>query len=531
MSPIVVFEPSGLRLEAEHDTTILQAIRRAGLRASSECGGKGSCGKCQVILHPAPSPGPQDSKHFGKSELERGMRLACQHRVRGITRVILPQTERLSKILADGHLVHSNWDMDSGNENELGVAIDLGTTTIVAYLLDLMSGTQIDYAAVLNPQVAYGEDVMTRLDYSRRGASEKKELQLAVTGSINQILERFVREFEPKEITKISVVGNTVMQHLLLAADTTTLAKAPYEPSVVGPVQLHGREIGLSVEPTPEVYVAPNIAKFVGSDTLGFIISQRLDESDGPVLGVDIGTNGEIVLANKEGIFCCSTAAGSAFEGATISHGMRGQEGAIEHVQISTDGKPSFSLIGEGPPLGICGSAIVDLVAEMRRVRIIDGSGRMNPSFARVKRNHKGELAYVLCEENRLGAKEIVFTQADVRQVQLAKAAIHAGITILLDYTRTTLDSVETLLLAGAFGNYVTPNSAMRVGLLPKMEATRIASVGNAAGEGAKRLLLSTKTRRHAEAIADKVTYVDLATNPRFQNILLSHIPLPENAG
>jgi uncharacterized 2Fe-2S/4Fe-4S cluster protein (DUF4445 family) len=526
---IVMFEPSGLRIFVDEQSTFFDSIRMVGLHLPSDCGGRGTCGKCVLILHPAPEPTPQDKRYLSLDELEKGFRLACQHKVKTETRVMMPEQQREVKILTEGISQQDKWIPDSGNEGCFGVAIDLGTTTIVAYLLALDSGIQVNQLATLNPQVVFGEDVMSRITHAIRMKDGLHELTNKVLTEIDMIIDSLVKSsgIANEELTRLSVVGNTAMHHLLLGADVKPLGVAPYEPTIRNAIVTSGKKLGLSSNPDIEVFLPPNIAGFVGGDTVGFILSQRLDLSDQLILGIDVGTNGEIVLSNRGSLSCCSTAAGPAFEGATIRYGMRGQEGAIEHVVIQDPKKPpEVTVIGDTTPQGICGSAIVDIVAEMRRTGIIEKSGRMNSDLPGVYNDDDFGLSYILVEETST-TRRISFNQKDVRQVQLAKAAINSGVSILLKEAEVIVDDIDAVMLAGAFGSYVRPESALGIGLLPPVKRERIIQVGNAAGEGAKALLLSSQARAIANEFVSKIRYIELAAHNDFQSIFIDSIPLP----
>ncbi|MCK5389011.1 MAG: DUF4445 domain-containing protein, partial [Candidatus Thorarchaeota archaeon] len=330
------------------------------------------------------------------------------------------------------------------------------------------------------------------------------------------------------QLTRICIVGNTAMHHLLLAADTESLGRSPYQPSIIEPITMNPQELGLQTNNTSELYLPPNIAGFVGGDTVGFILSQRLDLADDVILGIDIGTNGEIVLSDQGKLYCCSAAAGPAFEGSSILHGMRGQTGAIEYLSIiDKDERPDISVIGEEFPRGLCGSAIVDTVAELHRTGIIDSKGRMHKKSKRVIDDEKHGRSYIVVNQDEsMEGNRILFTQKDVRQVQLAKAAIQAGFRLLLDTVGKDVSEVTRVLLAGAFGNYIRPESALAIGLLPKVEISQVIPVGNAAGEGAKGLLLSKKSRDLAKKIVANVKYIELASDKKFQDVFLDSISL-----
>jgi len=519
---ILVLEPSGLRISIDEQTTILDAIRMVGLHVPSECGGRGTCKKCRVTLNPAPTPTPGEVKLLQKQDIDKGVRFACQHRISSDVRAVLSHSSATVKILIKGVSSTGDFIPDEGHQGEYGIAVDLGTTTIVVYLLDLGNGNQIANLADLNPQVIFGEDVMSRIAYAMKDEKGKTLLKRRVLEKIDElgILLCSTSEVPSDNLSRLVVVGNTAMHHLALGLDPSSLGLAPYEPQMRDAFISNGRKIGLKSAPEAEVYFAPNVAGFVGGDTLAFILSQRLDLVDDIVLGIDIGTNGEIVLSRRGELFCCSAAAGSAFEGATISHGMRGQDGAIEHLAIrEIDDAPEISVIGGGVPKGLCGSAIVDTVAELLRNGLIDAGGRMKTS-ARVVDDTKAGLAYLVANTGENASKSrIMFTQRDVRQVQLAKGAILAGTQILMQVANVSTEDIKAIYLAGAFGNYIDPSSALRIGLFPPVDLERIIPVGNAAGEGAKRLLVSRKSRELIEQLRREVNYYELATHDNFADI------------
>ena len=525
---VVVFEPAGLRVAVDSETTVLEAARKVGLHISSECGGRGTCGKCKVITQPASVPYPQDLEHLSSTEIEDGMRLACTLKLTENTRVQTLGNGEYVKILTKTD--SKEWALDSDLQNQFGIAVDLGTTTIVAYLLDLATGVQLAQVQSLNPQTVYGEDVMSRITYTSREKDGARTLQQSVVSGLNQLLANLLdtTEVTVDQLTRICIVGNTAMHHLLLAADTESLGRSPYQPSIIEPITMNPQELGLQTNNTSELYLPPNIAGFVGGDTVGFILSQRLDLVDDVILGIDIGTNGEIVLSDQGKLYCCSAAAGPAFEGSSILHGMRGQTGAIEYLSIiDKDERPDISVIGEEFPRGLCGSAIVDTVAELHRTGIIDSKGRMHKKSKRVIDDEKHGRSYIVVNQDEsMEGNRILFTQKDVRQVQLAKAAIQAGFRLLLDTVGKDVSEVTRVLLAGAFGNYIRPESALAIGLLPKVEISQVIPVGNAAGEGAKGLLLSKKSRDLAKKIAANVKYIELASDKKFQDVFLDSISL-----
>jgi len=518
---IVTFEPSGIKIDVDETTTVLNAARGLGLHILSECGGYGTCGKCKVLMKPPPMPSKIDYMHISESDIKRGVRLACQHKVQNDLRVAIMGTAAQVKILIDGIAIPTKLDFDKGLENKKGIAIDLGTTTIVAYLLDLETGIQIGHAASLNPQIMYGEDVMSRITYAVVEDDGPDVLKDAVLLKIEEIITELAssNQVNLQDIVRLTIVGNPAMHHLLLGLDTKSLGIAPYEPVVKKALNKSGKDLGFTKIKEANVYLAPNIAGFVGGDTAAFILSQRLDTTDKIVLGIDIGTNGEIVLSKQGELFCCSAAAGSAFEGAMIRHGMRGQEGAIEYLSIiDPDQAPQIFVIGNTPPKGICGSGIVDLVAELKASSIISSNGKLLESSRVI--TLEGEKAYTIAKPGEHKSQQLlVFTQNDIRQVQLAKGAILAGASILMKSTGIDIMDIDILLLAGAFGNYINPKNALAIGLLPPVDIEKVIPVGNAAGDGAKRMLLSLKDRALIESVVERVRYIELAQYDDFSRI------------
>ncbi len=516
---LIVFEPTGLRISSPEDASILQAAQSGGLHIPSECGGKGTCGSCKVIMHPVPSPKPSDLQCLSKQEIVQGYRLACQHNPVNGMRVVIPQTVTEAKILTDTKPSSRGITPDPGLEGKVGFAVDIGTTTIVVYMMDLGRGAQIAQAAALNPQIAFGEDVMSRITYAMENEEGLATLRERVVTRVEELISELceAQSVERAKVLRYSIVGNTAMHHLFMGLEVSNLGLSPYRPTISKALTKTAQDVGLTSTGQAEVYLAPNLAGFVGGDTVGFILSQELYQSDTVSLGIDVGTNGEIVISKKGHLFCCSAAAGSAFEGATIRDGMRGQKGAIEYVSITSPNEPpELTVIGDTTPKGICGSAIVDIVVELKENGLLDSGGRLM-SGNRIEEHEDIGRLYVVIEEGELGAtRRIVFTQKDVRQVQLAKAAIRAGTQILMQEAEIGIEELSVLYLAGAFGNYIRPSSALKLGLLPPVGKSRVVPVGNAAGDGAKRLLLSKDERRKAERFAQRVKYIELAKHQDF---------------
>ena len=468
----ITFLPRNVRVSVEENTTLLRAQIAAGLRPNAPCGGKGTCGKCRVWV-------------------EGQEVLACQTLVHADMTVVTEQ-EKDVRILTEGLTVQAAPD----GTDDYALAFDIGTTTVVAYLLDGHTGALLARGSAMNPQSQFGADVISRIQYAMAEGGE------VLSGCIRQAMEELTRTvcreagIHPEAVTAAAIVGNTAMHHLLLGIDPKPLVTPPYMPAV-----FEALERGTA-------RILPNIAGFVGGDTVGCMVSTRFDRLEDLTLLIDIGTNGEMVLGNKHRRIACSTAAGPAFEGAKISCGMRGAEGAVDHVWLE-NGEVRYHVIGDTAPMGLCGSGLLDLVAVLLELEIIDESGRMEGK------------EYTLC-------KNVTLTQKDVREVQLAKAAIRAGIELLAERMDVQVADIRTVYLAGAFGNYLDPASACRIGMIPPVLLDRIRPIGNAAGEGAKLCALSRKEFEYSKQLAKETEFLELASLPQFQDCYVDALEFAE---
>jgi uncharacterized 2Fe-2S/4Fe-4S cluster protein (DUF4445 family) len=418
-----------------------------------------------------------------------------------------------------------------------GIALDIGTTTIVGYLHNLTSGNQMSLSAMMNPQTKFGSDVVSRILHAITATDGVRELQDALRVALNEIIQEVSKKagISYKQIYEICAVGNTTMHHLLLGLRPSNLTHFPYTPVIREAFSFPAKEIGISIHPEGQFYLPPLIAGFMGSDTVGVVLSTGLHKSKRINLAIDIGTNGEIVLGNRDRMVAASCAAGPAFEGGQIHYGMSGTSGAIDMINIDNKGQVRIHTIDGLPPLGVCGSGLVDAISEMRRKKIIDQDGRLlnkeeigNGNLSSRIMKEDGQVAFLLWQgKGHVNLKRIFITQKDVRQLQLAKSAIWAGIQILMRTLGIKLKEINEVFLAGAFGNYVKPKSAMTIGLMPYFEKTKITPVGNAAGSGAKMALLSLKEREEANRIAQKIEYIELAKHPNFQNEYIKGMAFP----
>ncbi|MDW8061907.1 MAG: ASKHA domain-containing protein, partial [Nitrososphaerota archaeon] len=425
-------------------------------------------------------------------------------------------------------------DVDKGDTSDTlyGVAIDLGSTKIAAFVVDLLTGETIYGDGAINPQVVYGEDIVSRISYILEADENLEKLRVAAVEAINNLVsEIYVKlNIDPNSIYKVSLVGNTAMHHIFYGIDPTSLVYSPYPAVSVSPIRVKASTLGLKVNRSAYIYSPPNIAGFVGADAVADILASRIHESDELTLLLDIGTNTEIILGDKHLLLCCSAASGPAFEGMQIRYGMKAVEGAIERVRIFDGGfRVDYSTIGSTKPRGICGSGIIDAIAEMFRTGMIDSRGMIeaytgNP---RVKYTSSGrEFVLAWSEETAIG-EDIVISQRDIREIQKAKAAIETGWLLLLKHYGASVEDLSKILVAGAFGTYIDPESAKTIGLLPDIPSDRIVFLGNTAGSGARLILKNVDEMMKAVDIAKSVRYVEIAIDPDFHRIYFSSLGIP----
>jgi len=418
-----------------------------------------------------------------------------------------------------------------------GLAVDVGTTSVVTSLMELASGEQLASVSSLNPQAVFGGDLMSRIAFAQFDAGNLRKLQTRIIGLLNQHIEQVCRDSGvlAKWIYKVAIVGNTCMHHMLLGIDPSYVGLAPYAPVMRHPLTLAARELYLKVNPEARVCLLPIVAGFVGADAVGVALATRMDESSEIRIAVDIGTNGEVLLGSREHLWGCSAPAGPALEGAQIRHGMRAALGAIDRV--SFDGRDlSLHTIGEAAAQGICGSGLIDAIAVLLDASVIDWTGlidldhldRLPLALAARVIKRGDERAVILAHPGEHGAtQELLLTQDDVRQVQLCKGAIASGAAMLQRIAGVPEDKVAELMLAGGFGNYLSIASAIRIGLIPAVPESKVRYVGNAALLGAQLALLSETERQHAEQIARRIEHVSLAAHPDFQDVFVDCMNFP----
>ncbi len=468
---------SGENKKIETDTggSLLEMLRKNGFRVYAPCGGRGTCGKCKVTVR-------------GKGDL-----LACSYFPERDTDVILPGTSEAAILVNQTEYLEDVPFTGAGSsfsKRPCGVAVDLGTTTIVFYFVNLLSGRIEKIASMLNPQGVYGADVIARINHCMEHGTGLAELQGSVLAAFDDTIGAFASEAKigPDDVVKVVVAGNTTMLHILLGTDPVSIALAPFTPKFTAKQVRKGAETGLHVNADCELVTLPCLSAYVGADIMAGLAA--LKSTQGKYLFLDIGTNGEIALVDGNAIFACAAAAGPAFEGAGISCGMGAVEGAIS--VFTNPGE--YRVIGDTEPRGICGSGIIDVVAYLLDAGIVDATGLLS------------EETFVVHRGNN-----IAVTRKDIREVQLAKSAIYTGIVILMQRAGLSFGDIDALYLAGGFGNYIDISSAIRIGLLPRELEKRIHPVGNSAGIGALDYLKSADFGKKIDTVVKNSTYVELS--------------------
>ncbi|MBK8780935.1 MAG: DUF4445 domain-containing protein [Anaerolineales bacterium] len=417
-------------------------------------------------------------------------------------------------------------------EDSYGAAVDIGSTTVALYLCNLRTGEMLAAESEMNPQIVYGEDVMSRIQYAIENKDGLEKLHKAIISTLNKLLKQAAKEAKIKaeEILEMVLVGNSTMHHVLLNLHPKDLGLAPFVPAIHRSMDIKARELGLHINPSGNIHVLPTIASFVGADTSAMIVAEEPHKQDENWLLIDVGTNAELILGNRKRLVCTSTPTGPALEGAHVEYGMRAAPGAMERIQIDeTTLEPKYKVIGvtgwntdhaefKGQVKGICGSAIIDGVAELFRAGIVDSRGKFKKDLnsKRIRQGESGwEYVIAWAEETSIG-RDIPMTQQDVRQIQLAKAALFTAARTLLN--RSGLESPDKIILAGGFGSYIDKEKAMLIGLIPDCELDRVYAVGNAAGDGARIALLNIEKRNEIDGVTRKVERFELPTDPEFQN-------------
>jgi len=407
-------------------------------------------------------------------------------------------------------------------KENFGIAFDIGTTTIVGYLINLNDGKIYAVDSKLNSQTAYGEDVITRLTFIKENKKNLQKLNSTVINDLNELISKTcsIAKIKPSQIYEATVVGNSAMHHIFLGLDPINIGLSPFIPVIQKNLNVKAKKLNLNISTNGNIYIAPIIAGFVGADTIGVILSSQIYNEKSITLAIDIGTNGEIIIGNRKFLFVGSCAAGSALEGAHISNGMRAAAGAIDTIKIDPrDFSVSYTTIKDKKPIGICGSGLIDAMAEMLKSKIITRSGNFNREYItheRIIKNDKNIEFIIAKKEETSIEKDITINQSDIRQIQMAKAAFYSGSRIIMKRLKENL-SIKQIFLAGAFGNYINAQNAKFIGMIPDINDEEIFQIGNAAGIGAQHCLLNKNLRNKAQQLLKRIQYVEIAVEKDFQ--------------
>lgn len=522
----IFFQPHGVRTEVAEGKTVIEAASEAGVDIDRHCGGVGVCGKCRIsavkgeeFLSP---PAQTEKKLLKKEEIEAGVRLACCAKVMGsgtIHVIDIVGTSGNQILEGTSERVISHWGPDRCG---FGVAVDIGTTTVVCYLADLDSHEFMGSHSFLNPQVSYGDDVISRIAASTSNPGALDRMQESLVKELDSTLSVLAEDagIEKEQITEIVAAGNTVMEHIFLGVSPESIGHSPYLPRFLTHPSILASELGFNIAQDGIVKVLPNVAGYVGADIVAGVAAHSMDKEKPLRLLVDIGTNNELVIGNEDSMYCCATAAGPAFEGARISQGMRASIGAIEKVEMTKEGI-SYKTIGNVLPTGLCGSGLIDVTAVMISEGIIDSRGRMKTKEECNNERFRERLSTDEARINRLLITEpenpVYITQKDIREVQLAVGAVKVGIEVMMEQLGITVEDIDEILLAGAFGSNIDIKSAVTVGLLPKVELEKVRFIFNSSGLGACMALASAGFYRETERTMRKMKYIELSTLPDFQ--------------
>ncbi len=517
--------------ECAEGANLLTELLHAGAFVDNPCNGTGVCGKCRVRIADGDvsEVSSTEERMLREEDLAQGIRLSCMTKIYGAIKVELLQKERNHKVLTERYVpefVHDKHD------DGYGVAIDIGTTTVVTALIELKSGREIASASMINAQKHFGLDVLTRITYEYEHSEEGiEQLRKAIVESINDMLAQVCRDagISADEIREIDVAANCTMMHMFLGMDARSIGRSPYKPMFLKAQKRTAREIGLraGADGRALVYCLPQVSAFIGADIVAGAYVCELEKQKGNVLFIDIGTNGEIVLSQRGRLLCCSCAAGPALEGMNISCGMRAAEGAIEDVKITEHGVELTSIDGK-EPVGICGSGILAVLKELIRTGLVRKNGAFikkenipeaDYRYPMIRMNGK-KREFLLCE-----TPELVVTQGDIRQVQLAKGAILSGFLALLNKAGIGMEELDKVMIAGQFGAHLPAESLTGTGILPKEVEDKIVYVGNSSKTGAYMTLMSEQVKTEMEAMAERMEYIELAETENYEKIFTESMP------
>lgn len=510
----VITENGKKIIKCDSSLTVLDIIKLSGQTFSAPCGGNGRCGKCKVkITGSVTGPSAQEKSMLTSDEIASGIRLACMTKpLNDITISILcNKSYDMSKESYEKQPVFHQ------NLRNVGIAADIGTTTVAVYFYDLDTGTRLDIKSGANAQASYGADVISRIGYCISNENGLKLLQKVLVDQLNEYIVSFCAENNVEKETVVSAViaGNTAMEHILAGISPAGLAQSPFTPATLFGTEIQAKSLGLNINEDAQVYFTPCISAFVGGDITAGLLACGFDQAEQTTLFVDIGTNGEMALHHRGKIYCCSVAAGPAFEGAHIKYGAAGIPGAIRSVEL-VNGQISVQTIQNKKPTGICGSGLIDAVSVMLKTGVLDETGRIHDGNSVTEKD--GQRNFLIDPPSGISV-----TQKDIREVQLAKSAVAAGIEVLHKTALITYNQVQTVYISGSFGAHLCPENACKIGLLPNKLLPLIKPIGSTAGAGVSLILRSRATKR-LENILKKCVPVPLSANPYFEEKFIENM-------
>jgi len=552
--PKVTFVNENITVDVAERITIQEAARIGGVMVETPCGGAGTCGKCKVHISNPKAVEIMDSvRKLSEDEIMMGVVMACQTRIKDDLKVrtsIDKELDESMQILSDGEAFHvivdSSYEKkyiekdnvttvlrngfevqtEDGDTTDkfYGVTVDIGTTTLVAALIDYNTGNEIDSVSRLNPQCMYAQDVVSRINYTAHNDDGLTTLFVAVRDEMNQMIEILCdrNNISRKSIYEAVYSGNTTMLHLATDTNPYSLGQYPYTPVITGGRSISAAECGLEIAESGQVYLPPIISSYVGADISSGVLSCRIDKQQENILFIDIGTNGEMILSINGQMSACSTAAGPAFEGMNITFGMRAGNGAVESFEIDDDYDIEIKTIGNEPAKGICGSGLFDIVGELVRVGVIEKNGRFikreksdlpDKILDRIQK-YEGKAAFYL-------DNGVYLTLLDVRQIQLAKSALRAGIDAMLGLQKVDISSIDEVFIAGSFGYHLKPKSLVNIGIISPELEDRIRFVGNTSKTGGNALLINKRCREELQDTVKSIRTLELSDYPDFESLFL----------
>lgn len=532
--PEIRIANKGRKILCESGENLLHILLENQVFIDNPCSGKGTCGKCKVKVESGNGGNVSETEQrfLKEEEIRNGIRLACLVTVKEDLELSLLKEESKGKVMTSGYVP----DFVKTFREGYGIAVDIGTTTVVTELVDLRDGSILAQDSMINAQKQFGLDVLTRITYEyEHPETGIRELQSAIVTALDQMIRNMCHKADIKEheIREMDVAANCTMLHMLLGADARPIGRAPYQPVFLEARTCRAGEIGLQCAKDAVLYCLPSVSSYIGADIVAGAYVCGLQKEKGNVLFIDIGTNGEIVLASGGRLLCCSCAAGPALEGMNITCGMRAAEGAVEDIRITDQGN-QISVIGEGTPEGLCGSGILAAVKELLKAKMIKKTGAfikkdsLQPEDYRYPliRMNGTKREFLICEK-----PEVYVTQGDIRQVQLAKGAILSGFLALLNKVGISMEELEKVLIAGQFGAHLPAESLVGTGILPESVKEKIHYIGNSSKTGAYMTLMAEDIKKEVEELAQKMEYMELAETENYERLFTDSMIFPETEG